>query len=169
MKVKIPKESLPVIARRLNSGETYQSIADSYGVSKERIRQLKKELRLDFTGAVVRRRQKLDLLLRDIHVDSIELFFHSGCNRYDLAEECIGILAMKERWFRYANLPFDVAFSDIIWNRKCPYSGIELDYFSERHDQNAPVLDLINRDNVGYVKGNVHTVAKHRKSSKSMV
>lgn len=165
MKAKILKEDLLTIERRLDRGETYQSIADSYDVSKERIRQIKKKLHLNSIGVVIRRRDKLDALLRTINEESRDLFFHSGCDRYDLAEECIGILAIKARWFRYANLPFDVTFSDIIWNRKCPHSGIELDYFSERRDRDAPVLDLINRDNAGYVKGNVQTVAKHRKSS----
>lgn len=169
MKSKIPREVLPTIVERLNSGEPYQSIADSVGVSKERIRQIRKELRLHYSGTFIRRREKLDLLLQHLNEESKELFFHSDYDKYDLAEECLTILATKRKFMKACNRPINVSLIDIIWNRKCPLSGIELDYYANRYDRDAPIIDLIDPNNDQYVKGNLYTVAKHKKSRKSMI
>lgn len=167
MERKIPKEEYPSLIKRLEGGEQYQSIANSYGVSKERIRQIAKSSGLVGGGHEIRRRNKYLEILRNINEKSKELFYHSGCDTYDLIEECLELYKVKKYYFSKTTLPFDVSFTDIIWNRFCPLSGEELDYFTERTSQYAPIITFIDWNKGGYVNGNVHTISRFMKSSVS--
>lgn len=165
MERKIPKDEYVSIIRRIRFGEQLQLIANDYNVTKERIRQIGKVAGILENGNEIRRKQKLTSILREINEESKELFYHSGCDTFDLLETCLEIYKVKKYYLAKTTVPFDVEFTGITWNRFCPLSEEELDYFSERNSRLAPIITFIEWDKGGYVNGNVHTIARFMKSS----
>lgn len=162
---KIPKEEYISIVRRLKGGEQCQSIANDYSVSKEWIRQIGKTAGILENGHEIRRRRRFTQILRRMNDESKELFYHSGYDTFDLIEECLTLYKTKKYYLSKTTVSFDVEFEDIIWNRFCPLSGKELDYFAERHHPEAPIITFIEWNKGGYVKGNVYTLSRFMKSS----
>lgn len=60
---------------------------------------------------------------------------------------------------RKADLAFDITVDDLVWPKRCPVFGFDLDYSaSTTFVPNAPSLDRLD-SNKGYVKGNVRVVS----------
>jgi len=166
--MKIQKNEYESIINRVKKGEIYRTIAEDYKVSVERIRQILKEEKVYIRSLDVRREAKLMGLLTGINEKSKELFFYSGFNTTDLVTECFYLYKIKRICAVKTGVPFDVAFNGITWNRFCPLTNKEINYFTDRCDPAVPSIELIN-PNGGYVNGNVHIVLKFRKSSFNMV
>ena len=148
----------------MKRGEYLKDIADDYNVTEERIRQIVRNAGVVDKGCTIRKELKWEKVLSELNEESKDLFYNSGCNKYDLLEECTEIYRVKKYYFNKTNLTFDVKFTDIIWNRFCPLSKEELDYFAERHSRLAPIITFMDWNKGGYVNGNVHTVARFMKS-----
>ena len=158
--MKIPRSDYEDIFELVRNGTTYKAIADRYGATPERIRQLCKNAGLS-SGIDERRKRKLRSLLSELPVESYELFFHSEYNCYDLIEECKLIYKWKKWYCDKKHIPFYVELTSIIWNRICPISGTVIDYYAPSRTDCAPEITLINPHG-GYVDGNVQTVARSR-------
>lgn len=166
--MKIPKDERDAIVERVLNGEIYRTIAEDYGVSMERIRQIATQQSPNHKGFITRREQKLYNLLTGINKQSEKLFYSSGLNTIDLIIECLSLYKIKRYGIIKNNQSFDVEFSGVTWNKYDPETGKEIDYFSDRKAPAISSLTLIN-PNGGYVNGNVHTVLRFRKSSFIMV
>lgn len=166
--MKIPKDERNAIVERVLKGEIYRTIAEDYGVSMERIRQIAAQQSPHHKGFITRREQRLYNLLTGINYKSEGLFYRSGLNTIDLIIECLSLYKIKRYGILKIGQSFDVEFSGVTWNRYDPETGQEIDYFSDRKAPAVPILTLIN-PNGGYVNGNVYTALRFRKSSFIMV
>ena len=166
--MKIPKNERDVIVQRVLKGEIYRTIAEDYGVSMERIRQIVTQYAPSHKGFIARREHHMYSLMKGINNKSRELFFRSGLNTYDIFIECLSLYKIKRYGILKIGQSFDVEFSGITWNRYDPETGKEIDYLSERKPPAISSLALIN-PNGGYVNGNVQTILRFRKSSFIMV
>ena len=128
---KIPKEDYEKIKTLLEDGKTYQFIADIYGVSKQRIRQVAIRFGLQRYGIKIRK-------------DS------------DFVQICKEKLQAKRNSIRQQGIVFSITFKDLDWPTYCPVLGLELNYYTEGGRQEESVsFDRFNPE-VGYVPGNVY-------------
>jgi len=67
---------------------------------------------------------------------------------------------------RHRKVSFTLKFQDIYWPTHCPILGTELDYFSEKKQDNSPSFDRIN-PSMGYSKGNVLIISSKANTIKS--
>lgn len=162
--MKIPKDQHEVIANAVRKGDIYREIAERYGVSAERIRQIANKENVFIRGFVARKARQVIALIEELNEESKKLFFHSGFNLVDLTTECLNLYKTKRFTVLRRGDLFDVKFHEIIWNTHCPITGGEIDYFTDRMDNPCSAIELIN-PNGGYVNGNVQTVLRFRKSS----
>lgn len=128
---KIPKDDYEKVKELLLEGKTYQFIADIYGVSKQRIRQVAIKYGLDRYG--VRLRQGSDF-----------------------TQVCREKLKAKENAARRSGVEFTITIDDLDWPKVCPILGIKLDYFTEQGRQENSVSFSMVDVTKGYVPGNVY-------------
>jgi hypothetical protein len=154
--MKISKEDLIEIIRRLSENETYNSIGKSYNVSRERIRQIARKNGLQGKGMTNRRLQKLEEESERLTNKYGEFYKEGVIAKNDFLWACKRKftvkknLTSKDKW--------NIEFGDIKWNTHCPILGLELDYFAENRQENSPSFDRIN-PNIWYVTGNVQIIS----------
>lgn len=128
---KIPKEDYEKVKLLLEEGKTYQAIANLYGVSRQRIRQVAKNLGLQRHGLKLRQGS-------------------------DFVQVCKEKLKIKKNTVRRHGTEFTVTSEDLDWPLFCPILGIKLNYFTEHGRQEDSVsFDRIDPTK-GYVPGNVY-------------
>lgn len=128
---KIPKEDYEKIKELLLEGKTYQFIADIYGVSKQRIRQVAINYGLQRYGIHLRQGS-------------------------DFTQVCREKLKTKENAARRYKVPFTLTVGDLEWPKVCPILDIKLDYFTEQGRQEDSVSFSMIDPTKGYVPGNVY-------------
>jgi hypothetical protein len=154
--MKLSKEDLIKIVERLSNSETYNSIAKSYNVSRERIRQIARKHSLQGKGISNRRLKKLEDETERL-TDKYGEFYKDGLvNKNDFLWACKKKYTVKKNITNKAK--WDVAFGDIKWNTHCPILELELDYFAENRQENSPSFDRVNPD-LGYITGNVQIIS----------
>ena len=150
------------IKKLLQNGNSYESIAKIYKVSKSRIGQFAKSFDLqrnDLTkmNRVAREKQR-DIKLRNrLNKFGISWDDRSFLNT-KLFKSCNSKFNIKKYYANRMKIPFTIEFKDITWNNICPILGIDLDYFGERSNDNLASFDRID-PNLGYVKGNVEIIS----------
>jgi hypothetical protein len=129
---------------------TYQEIANHYGVSKQRIKQVCDKLNIHPT-----------LIGKKSLKGSREAEYRkkwgnkNGTAIYDQQREKY---RLKKANATRAGVEFNINFGDIVWNTHCPMLGIELDYFASGRKENMPTFDRIDSLK-GYVHGNVQIIS----------
>jgi hypothetical protein len=155
---KLTKENKEDILARLAEGEVYQSIANTYNVTRECIRQLASKNKLDGVGLVKRREERYQEWLSKMEKTYGEFFDGSKVNKSDLLTICKEKFRIKKYLAKRKGVEFSVEFKDIKWNEKCPVLGIEIDYFLEKHGDNSPSISKIDPAK-GFVAGNTVVIS----------
>jgi hypothetical protein len=126
---------------------TMQEIADHYGVTKQRIHQIRKKHNLPNPVALRReRRQKEYFDKWGTRVDT------------DLYSVCRSKFRAKKSNSKKLGLPWTLTFGELDWPERCPILGVTLDYFAESRMETSPSFDRIDPA-LGYVAGNVRIVS----------
>lgn len=154
--MKISKEDLTDIIKRLSDNETYNSIGKSYNVSRERIRQIARKHGLQGKGMSNRRLQKLEEEAEKLTLKYGDFYKDGLVVKNDFLWACKRKYTVKKNITNKAK--WGVEFGDIKWNTHCPILGLELDYFAENRQENSPSFDRINPA-LGYVPGNVQIIS----------
>jgi len=138
------KELSPDIYALSVSGKTLKEIGDTYGVTREYIRQVLKryypDLEAESRGASVRVRAEKRVILserkgrygRDAwpHLD-------------DLSRAKSQCFTRKKQNAKYSKWGWDVKINDVVFPTHCPIIGIELDWFAEYRADNSPSFNRI--------------------------
>lgn len=154
-------KALPIMYARAANGESLAEIGRTYGVTRERVRQLLKqyapELTRELRGVQVTRR-KAEQAKRSFYLEKL--------GRETLQ---LGLVSPKERaaYRKFAakrsnaanhGVPWNLRFSDIEIPDTCPVFGIPLDWESTRLQDASPSFDRIDNTK-GYEPGNVHVIS----------
>jgi len=144
-------EEIPNLIELGKQGKTYQEIGDTYGVSRERIRQVLRKFLpnwdVDF-GATRRRMFRAQ--------EEAEHRWNKWGDKEDSAlykSRRRKFLAKKNNAVREGH-SWNLNFGDLEWPSHCPVLGVELDYFNEYRAENSPSFDQ-KEPGKGYVQGNV--------------
>lgn len=152
------KAEVDDIAQAGRDGQTYQQIADKYGVTRERIRQVVRKYIKDWDevhGRVGRKKIKeenLDMKRRKkwgTHRDLID---------QDTYKSQRLKFTSKKAQAKRCGWEWTVSFGDLVWPTHCPILGMELDYFAAGVQENSPSFDQIIAGK-GYVVGNVQIIS----------
>lgn len=149
------KEHIPSILDFLKQGDTYNEIANVFGVSRERIRQIAKKHGLHGHGKQQRKEEKENTLHEKLKRKFGQFYKDGVVEKSDFLSVCKIKYSTKKAQVGKA---WKLEFSDIQWNTHCPIFGIELNYFAETRQENSPSFDRID-PNKGYVPGNVQIVS----------
>ena len=142
---------LPVLRELGSQGITMLALAEKYGVSRQRIKQVLNTFipEWESTYGMAVRRDKAEKEYND-------KYFKKWGKREDTQ-------LYKQQRDRYlgkkgnalgTGYTWNLDFSDIEWNTHCPILGLELDYFATMRQENSPSFDRVD-SNLGYEKGNV--------------
>lgn len=146
----------------LATGEhSLEVIASRVGVSRQRVHQILKscpealEIRKRFLGGK-RMDRKLARSKRDKETRDT---LYGGMSKKDfmscpLRAQQFHKLSEKRTNARRQNIECTIRWSDLEWPTHCPITGIELDYYNEKREQNSPTFDRVDSTK-GYVPGNV--------------
>lgn len=157
------KKGLNMIRRELRdfilAGKTQAEIARNTGNSRQYISECVKKWGLSRTYQTVRDEKKFkaieDRRKKYGCKDSIDAVLYS---------EYLRRFRIKKANAKRKGIPFDLHFTEVIWNTHCPLTGIKLDYFTNKGPA-APSFDR--RDNTkGYVTGNVWIISRNANSRK---
>lgn len=129
---------------------TYQEIAEHYGVSKQRIKQVCQKLNIH-PHLIGKKAQKI---YKDAEYRK-KWGNKNGTAIYDQQREKY---RQKKANSVRTGVEFNINFGDIVWNSHCPMLGIELDYFAMGGKDNMPSFDRIDSLK-GYVTGNVQIIS----------
>ncbi len=128
----------------IKKGTTLVAIGTHYGVSKQRIKQVLGQLKIDLRPIDARHL---------IHKNRMERFWGTDRNS-ELSKQQRAKFRAKRVGARNRNIDFSLQFGDLEWPTHCPILGIEIDYFAETRQENSCSFDRIDPSR-GYVPGNV--------------
>lgn len=136
------EEEKPKLQAYVAEGQTLQSIGDKYDVTRERIRQVLRQFKIE-GGRIVRRKKREAARYRrrgneaqDDYPVKRQKFSNKKANAHRVGTE------------------FTIQFGDLEWPSHCPVLGIPLDYYADGRQENSPSIDQIDPTK-GYVPGNV--------------
>lgn len=140
-------EEIPKIRELGMKGSTMSDIAELYGVSRQRVKQIIDKFLPnwhDNCGQVVKRREKADsFYLKHGDKQPTELYRTQKLK-----------FSRKKANAKRIGWEWSIDFGDLHWPTHCPILGMELDYFAESAQENSPSFDQVDAGK-GYVKGNV--------------
>ena len=142
------KNEIKNLQQMSNVGGTFVTMAEHYGVSKQRIKQIFQKYHLDHVGLKLKKsiaKKEWDLKWGN----------KTDSGLYDVQR--VKYRAKKHNAIR-KGVPFTILFGEIEWPTHCPVLGLELDYFAEVRQENSISFDQID-PNKGYVKGNVQIIS----------
>ncbi len=141
----------PNIRKRGSEGETLQSIANSYGVTRQRMQQIVSKYIPGWSGQYGKATKRLA---------AAKAFFDKWGDKQDteLYKEQRKKFRGKKVNAIQKGIEWDINFGDLEWPTHCPVLGIELNYFNEFRDENSPSFDRKDCSK-GYVKGNVYIIS----------
>jgi len=153
--IKRARRNHKAIYERWLAGETYQQLADSLELSKQRVHQIVATLkgRGDVGGRAVQTSYHARQWL--LHMESRKSATGYEPNQDDLAtaQRC-KFLKKRHNALSSKNWAWEIKHSDLVFPTHCPILGLELDWFSESRKENSPSFDRVDPGK-GYLKGNV--------------
>ena len=145
------KEQLPKIKELGLQGWRMPQIAEYYGVSRQRIKQVLSsyipEWHSHYGGHVTKEKTKKAYFDKWGHKESTDLYKEQ---RHKFTRKKANAIRVGYTW--------SVVFGDLEWPTHCPILGLELDYFAETRLENSPSFDRIDSSKV-YERGNVIIVS----------
>ena len=147
------EEEISNVIEMGKAGATYQEVADKYGVSRERVRQILRQYIPDWQeiyGRGLIRSKKLEKYRKKWGEER-----KIGDDLYD--SQRIKFRNKKAN-AKHKGWSWEIEFGDLDWPTHCPVLGIELDYFAETRQENSVSFDQIDPGK-GYVKGNVRLMS----------
>lgn len=145
------KEELPVIKELGSLGYSMASLAEKYGVSRQRMKQVVDKHIPEWYSCYGNAAKRQ--LTAKLHFE-----------KWGVREDTLLYSAQREKFRAKASnakrigWEWSVNFGDLQWNTHCPILGMELDYFAETRQENSPSFDQIDAGK-GYIKGNVQIVS----------
>lgn len=156
---KITPEQTEEILQLLSGLSTYKQIADQFGLSRERVRQIAKSQGLH--GLAMKKRRNLrnhnlTTRLKEIYGQ----FYENGIvDKGDFLDICKHKFTNKKSVAKNRDAQsWTIQFCDVKWNTHCPILGMELNYYAESRQENSPSFDRIDNTK-GYVPGNVQIIS----------
>lgn len=142
-------EQLPVAVAMGKEGKSLVEIANHYGVTRQRIKQVFQQHKIDpeEVGVKLRTKKARDVRARqhwDKWGDNTQLDYSIKRQKY----------RAKKANARRQGVEFWIPFSEIDWPTHCPVLGIELNYETDGRKENSVSLDRIHTTD-GYISGNV--------------
>lgn len=153
------KEEVPNIKKRFLTDEkiSYQGLANEYGVSKERIRQILKQYSLheqhfERKRAIVRAKNEEKVKLKTLR--------RGNPTAYDpvLYRTLRHKFSRKRANAIKHGIPWELNFGSLVFPEYCPVLGIKIDYFAESRQENSMSWDRTDHTK-GYVDGNVQIMS----------
>jgi hypothetical protein len=133
------------------AGMTYDEIGVAEGgITRQRVQQVVRQLIPDWRDRFpkqtqVRLREQARREKYGSAVDSPREILQAARARF---------ARKRENSYRGKGWEFSIRFAELEWPMKCPYLGIELDYFADERCDNSVSFDRIDPSK-GYIKGNV--------------
>ena len=124
-------------------GKTYKEIGDVLGCSRERVRQLFNEFKIE-KPIEKRRKLKAKRELNNFVLEPSEKEFRRVCKKKFLG---------KKSNAKRNGIDFTVKYEELEFPEICPILGIKLDYYNNVLSDNSPSFDRLDPD-VGYTKEN---------------
>lgn len=141
------EEQLPKIKELGLSGWRMPQIAEYYGVSRQRVKQVLltyiPEWHSHYGGVVLKEQTKAAFFDKWGKKEATDLYKEQ---RHKFSRKKANAIKVGYTW--------TVTFGELEWPTYCPILGLELDYFAETRLENSPSFDRID-SNIGYEKGNV--------------
>lgn len=148
------------IIESLKQGQSLQQVANKYNITRERVRQILREVEPDLPRDLFgcslsskiyrektreRRQQEIkEKFNRDSWRPNSELE----------AKQSLKFTRKRQNVLNSKHWDFTITMSDLEWPTHCPILGIELDWFANSTQENSPSFDRINPE-LGYIPGNV--------------
>jgi hypothetical protein len=126
-------------------------LAERYGVSKQRIKQILDKYIPEWDqkyGAAVNRQARADVRYAKWGVQEDNELYASKRRKF----------YSKKANAEHTGWEWSVEFGSITWPTHCPILGMELDYFAESRQENSVSFDRIDSTK-GYINGNVQIVS----------
>jgi len=149
-------ESIDHVVSMCKTGATYQEIADHYGVSRERIRQVLRRYAHEWSNGRMQ-----ELRNENKRTAEAELFYNKWGKKShtDLYKEQRSKFRAKKYNCKNTVHEWSLEFGDFEWPTHCPMLGIPIDYFAkEGRVEGSPSFDRIDNSK-GYVKGNIQIIS----------
>lgn len=153
-KARLTPQDHALIKEMALRGEKLETIAKSVSVpvSRQRIKQLTKTFNIDSFGI---RQQQLEKEHTDKMFKKWGPQWGNKEHRKSLIYQTMRDKFRKKKANAIRNgIEFTVDFGELTFPTHCPILGIELDYFTEKMQENSISFDRINPQK-GYVSGNV--------------
>lgn len=151
-------DQLQMIKEMLLEGRTLNEIGVWCGLTRERIRQIRRrwlsELDNEVVGKAVQTQENKKERLLQIQAK----YGRSIWALDDIARAHSNYFIRKKQNVKQSKWEFSITMNDIEWNSHCPVLGVELDWFAEVRSENSPSLDRIDTQK-GYIPGNVQIVS----------
>jgi hypothetical protein len=148
------KDEWKKIKDMLESGKTSEEVAKLYGVTRQRIGQIRKK----YFPEVDRKDMGIELIAKKKRQKKIESWGRDSWILDDLSRAQHLKFVRKRQNVRQTGHEWNLNLEDVQWNSHCPILGIELDYFAESTQENSPSFDRTDASK-GYVRGNVIIVS----------
>jgi hypothetical protein len=148
------------VEEMLVNGATLQAVADHYGVSRQRIGQVRKtylpHLTRATTGASFLKTQRDNVRRQEIKkLFNRESYTPSSDEEYEYTKV---FKRKRQNCKTQGKWEFTLAMSDLDWPTHCPILGMELDWSGDYRKENSPSFDRTN-SREGYIPGNVRIVS----------
>ena len=145
------EQEVPRIIELGKMGMSQVAVAERYGVSRQRIKQITKKYIPQWQaelGPAVNRKLLADTRYAKWGVrEDSELYQSKRAKFRNKKARAVG-----------AGIDFTVEFGELDWPTHCPVLGIELDYFAESRQENSVSFDRFDCSK-GYISGNVSVVS----------
>lgn len=142
------EKELETLQKLSNDGWSFVRLAELYGVTRQRIKQVFQRYNLQHVG------------LSKKKIDAELLWKKKWGNKEDT-----GLYQAQREKFRNKKaqaiskgIEFSVEFGELIWPDFCPILGIKINYFAEKVEENSCSFDRVNPAK-GYTAGNVMVIS----------
>lgn len=145
------KAELDEIKKLGSMGWRMPQLAEKYGVSRQRIKQILLRYIPEWNemyGAAVAKKERQDSRYAKWGVQEDSELYYS--KRQKFRGKKANATRVGQEW--------SITFGDVEWPTHCPILGIELDYFCDVVKENSVSFDRIDSTK-GYIKGNVHIIS----------
>jgi predicted DNA-binding protein YlxM (UPF0122 family) len=141
-------QEVTTLASLSAQGFSMSAIAEKYGVSRQRVKQVFQKYKIPQVG------------LRKNQIDAKILWDLKWGKKEDT-----GLYEVQRQKFRNKKAQaqqkgqeFSIPFGKLTWPKYCPVLGIELNYFAEKTEEASPSFDKVDPSK-GYIEGNVAIIS----------
>ena len=147
----------------LEVGCTLQQIAETFGLTRERVRQIIRKQYPDYDQITPAWRVKSHEKAQKEYTQSVKNALDKwGClpSRLRTAEQQahFDFFRRKKQNARRTQHSWEISMQDLKWPTHCPMLGMELDWNLNKRGENSPSLDRLDNTE-GYVPGNVAIIS----------